>query len=66
MNINNECIEGGALASYLAVDELSRAGVSRPARTHGARAHNPVDVMNETPLHQPGAELHDPHPSLLA
>ena len=43
---------GFSTSSYLAVNELSRAGVSRPARTRGARAHAPVDVMNGNPLRQ--------------
>ena len=38
--------------SYLAVDELSRDSASRPARTRGARAHNPVDMMDEHLLFQ--------------
>ena len=32
-------------SSYRAVDELSRASASRPARTRGARAHTPVEVI---------------------
>ena len=32
---------------YLAVDELLRAGASRPVRTRGVRGHAPVEVMNE-------------------
>ena len=37
----------GAPPRHPAVDELSRAGAFRPARTRGARSHAPVDVMNE-------------------
>ena len=44
-------------SSYLAVDELLRAGASRPARRRDARAHAPVDVLNENPLSQPTLSL---------
>jgi len=37
----------------LHLHELSRAGAFRPVRKRGARAHSPLDVMNEVPLRQP-------------
>ena len=44
-------------SSYLAVDELSRAGAYRPARTRGARAHAPADVIHYPPNSRANAEL---------
>ena len=48
---------GFSTSSYLVVDELSLARASRPARTRGAWALAPVDVMNENPLSQPTLSL---------